>query len=255
MPLPNTLWVRILIVIVATVFLATLFRQARFGNWKSLTINFKKNSARPTASIERYRESPPSLEAHFVPPDLERQDYREWNARTLRDLHSCIALDNCGPNQRKVALLAAHWFQQAVVEGFKGGNGIWGISVYKNLRRLGYTTLFATSFGRTRYYVFQDHSLMSLAEEALFQYRMFPDLVKVVIRNMAGECHKDPQCVKSPSNPTGIPAWKIFDFEFFASHGHHRGASLLKGKWILSANPDDLHHPHFRQPPNPTLLG
>ncbi|KIJ96983.1 hypothetical protein K443DRAFT_681885 [Laccaria amethystina LaAM-08-1] len=222
----NTLWVRILIVIVSTAFLATLFHQARFGNWKSVTNNFKNNSAPlPTTSTERYRESPPSLETHFVPPDLERKDYQEWNARTLRDLHSCIALDNCGPNQRKVALLAAHWFQQAVVQGFRGGEGIWGISVYKNLRKLGYTTLFATSF-----------------EEALFQYRMFPDLVKVVIRNKAGECHKDPQCVKGPSNPTGIPAWKIFGFEFFPSHGHHIGASLMKGKWILSANPDDLYH-------------
>lgn len=123
----KTLWVRTLIVIVlATVFLATLFHQLSFGNWKSLTNNFIKNSASlPTTSTQRYRESPPSLEAHFVPPNLERKDYREWNARTLRDLHSCIALDNCGPNQRKVALLAAHWFQQAVVEGFRGGEGIW----------------------------------------------------------------------------------------------------------------------------------
>lgn len=119
----NTLWVRILIVIISTVFLATLFHQARSGNWKSLTNNFKKNSA--TTSTELYRESPPSLEVDFVPPDLERKDYREWNARTLRDLHSCIALDNCGPNQRKVALLAAHWFQEAVVQGFRGGEGVW----------------------------------------------------------------------------------------------------------------------------------
>jgi len=59
---------------------------------------------------------------------------------------------------------------------------------------------------------------------------------QVVIRNQAGLCHGDPQCVKSPSNPTGIPAWKIFDFEFYPSHGTHGHASLLKGKWILSAD-------------------
>ena len=40
-----TLWVRILILIVSTVFHAMLFYQARFGNWKFLTNNFKKNWA------------------------------------------------------------------------------------------------------------------------------------------------------------------------------------------------------------------
>jgi len=45
--------------------------------------------------------------------------------------------------------------------------------------------------------------------------------------------------VKGPNNPSGIPAWKIFDFEYFSSpDGRHHGASLMKGKWILSANPD-----------------
>ncbi|CAA7268507.1 unnamed protein product [Cyclocybe aegerita] len=68
---------------------------------------------------------------------------------------------------------------------------------------------------------------------------MFPDLVKVVIRNKAGECHSDPKCVKGPDNPSGIPAWKIFDFEYFVSYGVHYHASLMKGKWILSANPDN----------------
>ncbi len=64
-------------------------------------------------------------------------------------------------------------------------------------------------------------------------------LTKVVIRNKAGECHADPACVKGLSNPTGIPAWKIFDFEYFPSpNAGHFHASLMKGKWILSANPD-----------------
>jgi len=94
------------------------------------------------------------------------------------------------------------------------------LSMYKHLRAMGYTTLFASSF-----------------EEALEQYQLFPDLVKVVIRQRAGECHNDVNCVKSATNPRGIPAWKIFDFEFFASKGDHFHASELKGKWILSANP------------------
>jgi len=66
---------------------------------------------------------------------------------------------------------------------------------------------------------------------------MFPDLVKVVVRQTAGKCHNDVNCVKSARNPRGIPAWKIFDFHFFASKGNHAHASMLKGKWILSANP------------------
>lgn len=87
---------------------------------------------------------------------------------------------------------------------------------------MGYTTLFANSF-----------------EEALELYRLFPSLVSVVVRNMAGECHTNPNCVKSENNPSGIPAWKIFDFEYFPSpNGGHHNAGLMQGKWTLSANPE-----------------
>ncbi|KAF8882177.1 hypothetical protein CPB84DRAFT_1791109 [Gymnopilus junonius] len=175
----------------------------------------------PPSQFNGYVSTPAHISEYFPPPNPERKDYHEWNAQTLRELHACMAISNCGPNQKKVALLAAHWFEEATVRGWRGGEGIWGLSVYKGLRDLGYTTFFANSF-----------------EEALQQYRMFPDLVKVVIRNKAGECHSDAKCVKGPRNPSGIPAWKIFDFEFFASYGGHFQASLLKGKWILSANPD-----------------
>ena len=95
--------------------------------------------------------------------------------------------------------------------------------MYKHLKAMGYTTLFATSF-----------------PEALSMYRQFPSLVSVVLRNGAGECLSDPTgCVKSEGNPTGIPAWKIFDFEFFpaTTTGYIQGA-LMGGKWILSANPE-----------------
>ena len=36
-----------------------------------------------------------------------------------------MALGNCGANQQKVALLAAHWFEEAVVRGWRGGEGVW----------------------------------------------------------------------------------------------------------------------------------
>ncbi|KAH9477853.1 hypothetical protein JR316_0010085 [Psilocybe cubensis] len=158
-----------------------------------------------------------------TPVDAGPKDYREWNTRTLKELHSCIKHDNCGSNQRKIALLASHWFTWGVFNNWRGGEGVWGVSVFKSLDTLGYTILFAETF-----------------EEAVEQHREFPDLVKVVIRHLAGQCHSNPNCVKSPSNPLGIPAWKIFDLEFFPVFAEHDDGSLLGGKWILSANPDHL---------------
>ncbi|KAH6908465.1 hypothetical protein BKA70DRAFT_1103557 [Coprinopsis sp. MPI-PUGE-AT-0042] len=182
----------------------------------------QKTPGDPIDDYGDYTFLPPTLASDFPLPDPERKQYHEWNAKNLRELYMCMAAETCGKNQRKVALLAAHWFEEAVVRGWRGGEGVWGLSMYKHLRALGYTTLFANSF-----------------EEALELYRMFPSLVSVVVRNMAGECHSDPNCVKSESNPSGIPAWKIFDFEYFtspmASHFH---AGLLQGKWTLSANPE-----------------
>lgn len=45
-------------------------------------------------------------------------------------------------------------------------------------------------------------------DETLDQYRMFPDLVKVVISPNHQLCMDDDKCVKNPNNPTGIPRWK-----------------------------------------------
>jgi hypothetical protein len=205
----------------------------------------ERNPAEPVKEFGDYAFLPTSLSNPFPAPDGKRKDYHEWNALSLRELYVCMALDNCGVNQRKVALLASHWFEEAIVRGWRGGEGVWcvswtqalrtlciweelilvggrGLSMYKHLKAMGYTTMFANSF-----------------EEALAIYRLFPSLISVVVRNKAGECHSDPKCVKSESNPTGIPAWKIFDFEYFPSTtGSHFHASLLKGKWILSANPE-----------------
>jgi hypothetical protein len=41
--------------------------------------------------------------------------------------------------------------------------------------------------------------------ETLQQYRMFPDLVKVVI---GADCASSLECMKTDENPTGIPRWK-----------------------------------------------
>lgn len=72
-----------------------------------------------------YAESPPVLNQLFSSPNPDRKDFHEWNAKTLRDLHACMALNNCGPNQMKVALLADYWIEEAAVRGFRGGEGVW----------------------------------------------------------------------------------------------------------------------------------
>ena len=46
---------------------------------------------------EGYAKAPSHLEYHFAPLDAQRNHYREWNARTLRYLHACIATR---PNQQ-----------------------------------------------------------------------------------------------------------------------------------------------------------
>ena len=51
---------------------------------------------------------------------------------------------------------------------------------YKNLRELGYTTLFANSFGTFSGPILKvEIKRQFLSDEALEQYRVFPDLVKV----------------------------------------------------------------------------
>ena len=62
--------------------------------------------------------------------------------------------------------------------------GMWPnankVSQYKHLRELGYTTLFATSFGMSCHSSFQvSHPDSIRKEEALKLYRTMPDLVKV----------------------------------------------------------------------------
>ena len=70
-----------------------------------------------------YMDAP--LDRFFSSPNPNRRDYHEWNEKTLRDLHTCMVLEGCGPNQMKVALLADKWMTDAVVSDFRGGEGIW----------------------------------------------------------------------------------------------------------------------------------
>ena len=106
---------------------------------QNLTSSSSSHSDSPSTSIETdtdkpvvldppddgYRFLPERLSEVFTPLDPSSRKYHEWNDQTLRELHVCMALQNCGPNQTKVALLAAHWFEEAVVRGWRGGEGVW----------------------------------------------------------------------------------------------------------------------------------
>jgi hypothetical protein len=76
-------------------------------------------------STPAYVSAPSILDQFFASPNPSRKDFHEWNTKTLRDMHACMALKICGQNQMKVALLADNWIQDAVVRDFRGGEGIW----------------------------------------------------------------------------------------------------------------------------------
>ncbi|KAF9006975.1 hypothetical protein BDQ17DRAFT_1351185 [Cyathus striatus] len=167
-----------------------------------------------------YRYAPAWITKYFPPPSAkEREDYHQWNDQTFLELHACIAGNNCGVNQLKVAVLGSHYFEERIVRGQGGGEGIWGQSMYNTMRNLGYTTFFANNWN-----------------EALKLYQKMPDLIKVVILLRPAECQNNPTCVKGPENPTGIPAWKIFDLSYWPLD--HPEASRLGGKWIITSHPD-----------------
>jgi hypothetical protein len=69
----------------------------------------------------------------------------------------------------------------------------------------------------------------------LYLYRMFPDLVKLIIAetDTSKACFEDNACVRNKDNPSGIPAWKIFSFFFWVPAGNPLGH-----KWTLS--PEDV---------------
>lgn len=73
-------------------------------------------------------------------------------------------------------------------------------------------------------------------ERTIQLYHMMPDLVKLIIADgdNAFDCFLDDEnCVLSRQNPDGIPAWKMFSFNFWP-----RSETPLGRKWTLS--PEDV---------------
>nr|XP_019013145.1 uncharacterized protein I206_02642 [Kwoniella pini CBS 10737]OCF51926.1 hypothetical protein I206_02642 [Kwoniella pini CBS 10737] len=125
--------------------------------------------------------------------DEDIKDHHTYNEREITKLRTCMNDNNCHRNQEKVVLAFAHTWPQAIIDGWRGGEGVWAMSMFRAMRELGYTVLIG----------------MNGWEETLAHYRMFPDQVKVIIKSAwIDDCIKNPACIKSDINLTGIPRWK-----------------------------------------------
>ncbi|KAJ7625616.1 hypothetical protein FB45DRAFT_750755 [Roridomyces roridus] len=162
------------------------------------------------------------LSSLFSAPDPESEvelAARPWQPATrnaLRALLACLALENCAQNQDKVVLVANIYFRSSLVGGV-GGEEIWAASTMRAMKNLGYTVLHGSSLS-----------------EIVQMYRIFPDLVKMVIVADwdSFKCYEDEYCVQSDINPSGIPIHKIFSFYFWPFPRHPLGQ-----RWVLAPEP------------------
>lgn len=103
-----------------------IFRGIAWSSPSILNKHFDHLSFSSKLRAEDYTPAPSHVYDLFPSIDAaEGMDYHDWNAQTQRELYACIAMKNCGKNQRKIALLAAHWFEEAVVRNWRGGEGVW----------------------------------------------------------------------------------------------------------------------------------
>ncbi|KAI0036919.1 hypothetical protein K488DRAFT_75693 [Vararia minispora EC-137] len=128
----------------------------------------------------------------------------------------CVWSKTCSSNQVLV-ILGSHHFSGAL-RGWIGGEAVWANSTRRALDNLGYTYVFAAS-----------------NEHAVFLYKMFPSLVIAILMeaDALDNCWADKwNCVKSGTNPDGIPIWKILAFYFWMDPRGPLGA-----QWTLSPEP------------------
>ncbi|KAJ7754465.1 hypothetical protein B0H16DRAFT_1316290 [Mycena metata] len=137
--------------------------------------------------------------------------------RAAQALFECLERRNCAQNQTKVVLISSHDYITPLQGGSVGGEAIWALSTYRALQEMGYTVLFGNGI-----------------EAVNRMYKIFDPLVTIVIANdeQAFGCFKT-KCVRSETNPDGIPAWKIFSSHFWQGQNNPLGS-----KWTLS--PEDV---------------
>ncbi|KAF8998557.1 hypothetical protein BDQ17DRAFT_1428391 [Cyathus striatus] len=235
-------WKRYLVqAIVICIVLAVAGQFYNFWNLTELSHLYGPPADSIFVNERSYMPAPSWIPSIFDFPENSR-DYRDWNKRELLDLRACIALDNCGINQDKVALLATATFEMGVIMGDKGGESVWGLSMYRALKELGYTVFFSSEMGEGIIYSDAKLNLSNMFRgytPAVSDHARFG----TVVLDNSGICHLDPTCVKSDSNPDGIPAWKIFEFTYWPVHYHREpNWSMMGGEWILTSHPDDMYY-------------
>lgn len=165
-----------------------------------------------------------ALEELLPDPEINRKGdgWKPATQKAIKKLLHCLALygDKCRERpEGKVVIVEYTHFRQWW-EGSTTGEVIWCGSVLAAFERLGYTTLVAEDLAGVQrlYKPFAD-----LVRVIIMQVRFGPDHATNLIRN----CFKDPKCIKSESNPSGIPPWKMFGLTFWGTRG----------------DPIELHHP------------
>ncbi|KAJ6595853.1 hypothetical protein DFH09DRAFT_1244474 [Mycena vulgaris] len=135
----------------------------------------------------------------------------------MQALFRCLETSNCGQNQTKIVLLGYGAFLNEVEESHEGGEVIWARSTVRALENLGYTFIYTPN-----------------NERSLQLYHVFRGLIKALFieEQETNACFKDPNCILSPHNPSGIPVWKMFSFNWWTGP-----VGPLANNWTL--NPED----------------
>ncbi|KAJ7576979.1 hypothetical protein C8J56DRAFT_376899 [Mycena floridula] len=155
------------------------------------------------------------LELFWPAAEPNRTDsWRTENSKSLHSLLSCMSQNNCAQNQTSIVLLSARHFAWVLEWTHLSGEQIWARSVMIALREMGYTTIFAPD-----------------ANELSQIYPLFPDLVKTILIEDfdVDRCWEDAQCIKSPNNPLGVPAWKMLTFSFWQGSDNPLGSAWTAG--------------------------
>ncbi|KAG7529383.1 hypothetical protein FFLO_05698 [Filobasidium floriforme] len=211
------LWRTLLVALAGTVVVFPFLSRPFYGT-DQISAWFPTSSSTPRSGTITQAD-PELFKGFMLKPNAIPTDYYQYNTVALVNLHACLATRSCGVNQAKVAILDSNWFRQGIAEGWKGGEGVWGQSIYNSLTNLGYTCIVAIS-----------------VDEVYRYYRQMPDLVKIIITEHVPLMDQDPKYMESVEHPDGIPIWKLFWMTFFPN----RGQGVLKGKWTINA----VKHPY-----------
>ncbi|ORY35906.1 hypothetical protein BCR39DRAFT_512985 [Naematelia encephala] len=176
------------------------------------------SSTNEEANIRQADSHAAALEPYFPsdrPADLWGWDnYKHYTESEMRKLAVCITTNTCRENQTTVVIyghIHAHW---AMYEGYGAGEGVWVKSVDDTLRKFGYTILHARDDWRYIWYI----------------YNQIPDLVQYIFAYPHGQGKFD-DYRKTEKRPYGIPAWKLFVYNYMPGHK----ASVVGDHWNVNS--------------------